>query len=86
MPAPSLQAVSNTNELFEPAHNQARIGRQRADAQREIVALLDQVDVAVGELQIEAHQGMRGEELRHDRGDQGLAGSGCGAGAKRSPQ
>jgi len=70
----------------EPAHDQARIGRQRADAQREIVALLDEVDVAVGELQIEPHQGMRGEELRHERGDQGLAGSGCGADAKRSPQ
>ena len=42
------------------------VGTRRADADREVEALLDQVDQSVGERHIEAHFAMRGEK-RSDR-------------------
>ena len=54
--------------LADLARHEARIG-EPSDAQRDIDALLDHVDHAVGRQQVELHQRMARQKLRQDRGE-----------------
>ena len=64
-----------------------RLAARRADADREVVALLHQIDDAVGERDVELHRGILGEELADRRRDVAHAevdGSGEAQGAARA--